>query len=105
MGGPVNMAGGQPFSMQNLIELRNLVDKYNVKYPEYPIRLIFDATRGLENCEFVRENEEFYKNYSIGELLRVNIANLHILNYDYLARVNLIFIQKNFFFDLSLGNK
>lgn len=29
MAGPVNMAGGQPFSMQNLKEIRSIIDRYN----------------------------------------------------------------------------
>lgn len=51
--GPVNLAGGQPFSMANIKEIRDLVDKCNAKWPSDPIRLIFDATRAVENCGMI----------------------------------------------------
>lgn len=41
--GTVNMAGGQPFSMQNLKQVRELTNKHNIK-------IIFDATRAIENA-------------------------------------------------------
>ena len=51
--GNVNMAGGQPFSMANLRELRAYCDKHDI-----PIML--DATRTIENAWFIREREEGY---------------------------------------------
>lgn len=59
----VNMAGGQPFSMQNLRELRAFCDKYGI-----PIML--DATRTIENAWFIQQNEEGYKNKSIKQIVR-----------------------------------
>ncbi len=50
MAGPVNMAGGQPFSMKNLNETAALCKKYKVK-------LWFDATRATENDYFVKLRE------------------------------------------------
>ena len=61
--GNVNMAGGQPFSMANLRELRAYCDKHNI-----PIML--DATRTIENAWFIREREEGYSDKPIREILR-----------------------------------
>ncbi len=61
--GNVNMAGGQPFSMANLRELRGYCDKHSI-----PIML--DATRTVENAWFIREREEGYAGKSVREILR-----------------------------------
>jgi len=61
--GNVNMAGGQPFSMANLKELRSYCDKHSI-----PIML--DATRTMENAWFIREREEGYAQQSVREILR-----------------------------------
>ena len=62
MAGPVNMAGGQPFSMENLKEVRSFCDKHG-------IALWFDATRACENAYFIKEREEGYRNKTIKEIL------------------------------------
>ena len=54
MAGPVNMAGGQPFSMKNLKAVRKLADKYGIK-------MWLDATRITENAYFVKTREKGYK--------------------------------------------
>jgi len=59
----VNMSGGQPVSMQNLRELREFCNEYNLK-------IIFDATRSSENAYFIREREKGYENTPIIEILR-----------------------------------
>jgi len=59
----VNMAGGQPVSMQNLRNVWNLSKEYGLK-------VIFDATRSSENAYFIREREPEYKNVPIKEILR-----------------------------------
>lgn len=59
----VNMSGGQPVSMQNLRELREFCNDYNLK-------IIFDATRSSENAYFIREREKGYENTPIIEILR-----------------------------------
>ncbi len=46
----VNMAGGQPVSLENLRAVRKLCDKYGVK-------IYMDATRAVENAFFVQERE------------------------------------------------
>ena len=61
--GNVNMAGGQPFSMANLRELRAYCDKHSI-----PIML--DATRTIENAWFIREREEGYSDKPVREILR-----------------------------------
>jgi tyrosine phenol-lyase len=61
--GNVNMAGGQPFSMANLRELRAYCDKHTI-----PIML--DATRTIENAWFIREREEGYADKPVRDILR-----------------------------------
>ncbi|MBU0476202.1 MAG: tyrosine phenol-lyase [Bacteroidetes bacterium] len=61
--GPVNMAGGQPFSMQNLRDVYDLCSKHKIK-------LWFDATRATENAYFIKEREAGYEEKSIPEILK-----------------------------------
>lgn len=61
--GNVNMAGGQPFSMQNLRDLREYCDRHNI-----PIML--DATRTIENAYFIQQREGGYAHKSVKEILR-----------------------------------
>lgn len=63
MAGPVNMAGGQPFSMKNLKDVYNYCKKNKIK-------LWFDATRACENAYFVKEKEKGYKTKSIPAILK-----------------------------------
>lgn len=62
MAGPVNMAGGQPFSMKNLKEVKQVCDKNG-------IQLWFDATRATENAYFIQEREKGYKTKTIAQIL------------------------------------
>jgi tyrosine phenol-lyase len=57
----VNMAGGQPVSMQNVREIRALCNRFGV-------RLYLDATRLAENCYFIQEREEGYAGKSVAEI-------------------------------------
>ncbi|NVM56366.1 MAG: tyrosine phenol-lyase, partial [Candidatus Helarchaeota archaeon] len=59
----VNMAGGQPASMENLRKLREFCNDYKLK-------IIFDATRSSENAFFIREREKGYEDTPIVEILR-----------------------------------
>jgi tyrosine phenol-lyase len=59
----VNMAGGQPISMQNLKELRQFCN-------EHKLKIIFDATRSSENAYFIKEREQGYADKSIKDILR-----------------------------------
>lgn len=61
MAGPVNMAGGQPFSMSNLKEVKKVCDKHG-------IQLWFDATRATENAYFIQEREKGYKSKTIAQI-------------------------------------
>ena len=61
--GNVNMAGGQPFSMANLRELR----AYCL---DHDIPIMLDATRTIENTWFIKEREEGYGDKSLREILR-----------------------------------
>lgn len=61
--GNVNMAGGQPFSMENLKELHKLCSKYGI-----PIML--DATRTIENSYFIKTKEKGYEDKTIEEILK-----------------------------------
>jgi tyrosine phenol-lyase len=59
----VNMAGGQPISLQNLKELRHLTQKYGIP-------IIHDMTRVAENAYFIKTREEGYKDKSIASIIR-----------------------------------
>ncbi len=63
MAGPVNMAGGQPFSMKNLRDVYDYCKKHKIK-------LWFDATRACENAYFVKLREKGYKNKTISQILK-----------------------------------
>jgi len=58
----VNLAGGQPVSMENMRAVRALCDKYGLK-------VYYDATRCVENAYFIKEREEGYANKSIKEIM------------------------------------
>lgn len=61
--GTVNMAGGQPFSMGNLKQTYELCKKHG-------IRIIFDATRAVENAYFIKVREKGYDDKTIPEILK-----------------------------------
>lgn len=63
MAGPVNMAGGQPFSMANLVEVYEFAKKHRIK-------LWFDATRATENAFFIKEKEKGYADKTIAQILK-----------------------------------
>ncbi len=64
----LNMAGGQPFSLENLAGVRALTLAHDVP-------LILDATRISENALFVKERESGFADRSLPELIRT-IADL-----------------------------
>lgn len=59
----VNMAGGQPVSMENMREVKRLSEKYG-------IRVIIDATRCVENAYFIKKREVGYRDTSIAEIVK-----------------------------------
>lgn len=63
LAGTVNMAGGQPVSMENVRQLRDLCQQHD-------IRIYLDATRMAENAFFIQEREEGYAHKSIAEILK-----------------------------------
>ncbi len=56
-----NSGGGQPVSMQNIRETRQLLKQYEIP-------LFFDACRFAENCYFIKEREEGYQDKPIKEI-------------------------------------
>ncbi len=59
----VNMAGGQPISLKNLKEVRELTNKYNIK-------IVHDMTRVAENAYMIQQLEEGYHDKSVAEIVR-----------------------------------
>lgn len=59
-----NLIGGQPFSVQNLRDVRALADKYG-------IRLVLDASLLGENAYMVLKREEEFKNSTMAEILKI----------------------------------
>ncbi len=59
----VNMAGGQPISMENLKALR----KYT---QEHGILIIHDMTRVAENAYFIQQREKGYENTKIKDIVK-----------------------------------
>ncbi|HEY5949330.1 MAG TPA: tyrosine phenol-lyase [Kofleriaceae bacterium] len=58
----VNMAGGQPISMENLRDVRKLTQPLG-------IRIFLDATRAVENAWFIQQREPGYQQRSVAEIL------------------------------------
>ncbi len=63
LAGTVNMAGGQPISMENVRSVRELCDRYD-------IRVYLDATRMAENCFIIQEREAGYSQTPIAQILK-----------------------------------
>ncbi len=58
-----NLIGGQPFSMANLREIREICE-------EYGIMLVLDASLIGENAYFIKVREPEFKDVSCGDILR-----------------------------------
>ena len=61
VGAPVNMAGGQPVSMENMKALSKMAHDHGIK-------VVLDATRNMENAYFIQQREEGYSKKSIAEI-------------------------------------
>lgn len=59
----VNLAGGQPVSMENMRAVRKLTEKYGIK-------VFYDATRCVENAYYIKEQEAGFADKSIAEIVR-----------------------------------
>jgi len=59
----VNMAGGQPVSMENLRKVREFCNDHKIK-------VVFDATRSSENAYFIKTREKGYEDSTIPEILK-----------------------------------
>ena len=58
-----NLIGGQPFSIENMREVKKVAD-------EYGILMLLDASLIGENAYFIKQREEEFKNTTILEILR-----------------------------------
>ena len=58
-----NLIGGQPFSVQNLRDVRAIADKHN-------IRLVLDASLLGENAYLVMQREKEFMNKTMGEIIK-----------------------------------
>lgn len=58
----VNMAGGQPISLENLKAVRDLTNKYGIK-------IIHDMTRVAENAYFIKKREPGYADKPIADII------------------------------------
>lgn len=63
LAGTVNMAGGQPFSMENLIAVRALTARYGIK-------IYLDATRLVENAYFIQQREPGWCETPVADILK-----------------------------------
>lgn len=59
----VNMAGGQPISMENLKKVRELTCRYGVP-------IIHDMTRVAENAYFIKQREPGFENTPVREIVQ-----------------------------------
>jgi tyrosine phenol-lyase len=59
----LNMAGGQPFSMDNLAAVRDLTQRFGVPF-------FLDATRLSENAVFVQDRERGYRLWPLRDVIR-----------------------------------
>ncbi|GAB6281949.1 MAG: tyrosine phenol-lyase [Ignavibacterium sp.] len=63
LAGPVNMAGGQPISMENIIAVEKICKKNGIK-------IWFDATRAVENAYYIKQREKGYADKTIAQILK-----------------------------------
>jgi len=61
IGAPVNMAGGQPVSMENMKQVSELAHRHGIK-------VVLDATRNFENAYFIQQSEHGYQNKTVAEI-------------------------------------
>jgi tyrosine phenol-lyase len=59
----VNMAGGQPISLQNLRDVRALTNRYGIK-------IVHDMTRVAENAWFIKQREPEFADWSVADIVK-----------------------------------
>ncbi|HQA75622.1 MAG TPA: tyrosine phenol-lyase [Salinivirgaceae bacterium] len=59
----VNLAGGQPVSMENMRAVRKLTKKHGIK-------VFYDATRCVENAYYIKEQEPGFADKTIKDIVR-----------------------------------
>jgi len=59
----VNMAGGQPISLENMRQVRDWSQKHGIP-------IIHDATRVAENAYFIKKREPGYENKTVAEIVK-----------------------------------
>lgn len=62
VGATVNMAGGQPVSMENMKAVHKLAHDNGIK-------VVIDATRGMENAWYIQQREEGYADKTVAQIL------------------------------------
>jgi tryptophanase len=67
-----NLIGGQPFSVQNLRDVRAIATKYG-------IRIVLDASLLGENAYLVLQREEEFKNSNMTEIMKIMTAQADLV--------------------------
>ncbi|MEA4908531.1 MAG: tryptophanase [Anaerolineaceae bacterium] len=67
-----NLIGGQPFSMQNLRQVKAMADTYHIP-------LVFDASLISENAYFIQQREAEFSGSSIQEIIHEMMRHVDIL--------------------------
>ena len=66
-----NLVGGQPFSLKNLKDVKEVAAKYKIP-------LVFDGSLISENAYFIKDREEAYKDKSIKEIILEMMSQVDI---------------------------
>ena len=67
-----NLIGGQPFSLANLAEVREITDDYNIP-------LVLDASLLSENAYFIKQREQGYADRSIRDVIHEMMHHVDIV--------------------------
>lgn len=67
-----NLVGGQPFSLDNLREVKRIAQAHNIP-------LVFDGSLISENAFFIKQREKEYANKSIREIIKEMMSLVDIL--------------------------
>lgn len=66
-----NLIGGQPFSMQNLKEVRTLAAQHGIP-------LVFDGSLISENAYFIQQREPEFADWSVREIIQEMMRSVDI---------------------------